>query len=138
MRCHALRRPGRRERDTPVLVPRQMGPTFAGTDHLYPAGQGQRSVVPIRLTGSRRADEKLANAAGGFTGTPNGYTWHHVDDFNPQSGMGSVELIDEDTHKATSLIPVRLRSTRSTMVYGTSVDKETGDGCFRRHCFTAF
>src|SRR5262249_46134836 len=28
------------------------GPILAGTDHLYPAGQGQRSVVEIPLTGS--------------------------------------------------------------------------------------
>ena len=78
------------------------GPTFAGTEHLYPAGQGQRSVVPIGLTGSRRADEKLANKAGGFAETPEGYMWHHVDDFDPQSGMSSLELVNRQAHKATN------------------------------------
>jgi len=77
------------------------GPTFAGTDHLYPARQGQQSVVRIGLTGSRRTDEELANEAGGFAETPEGYAWHHVDDFNPQSGMSSLELIDKEAHKAT-------------------------------------
>ena len=77
------------------------GPTLAGTDHLYSAGQGQRSIVEIPLTGSRRADEKLANEWGGFTETPNGYMWHHVDDFDPQAGTSSLELVDKKAHRAT-------------------------------------
>jgi hypothetical protein len=77
------------------------GPTFAGTDHLYSAGQGQRSIVEIPLTGGRRADDKLANKRGGFTQTPSGYRWHHVDDFNPKNGTSSLELVREGAHKAT-------------------------------------
>ncbi|QPF93763.1 HNH endonuclease signature motif containing protein [Bradyrhizobium commune] len=77
------------------------GPTFAATKHLYPAVQGQRSVVKIKLTGSRRGDSNLANRQGGFTKTPPGYRWHHVDDFDPQSGEASLELIDKDAHDAT-------------------------------------
>lgn len=77
------------------------GPTFVGTVHLYPAGEGQQSIVPIRLTGSYRADEKLANEAGGFTEKPEGYMWHHVDDFNPQNGTSSVELVNKKVHNAT-------------------------------------
>ncbi len=76
-------------------------PTFAGTDHLYSAGQGQRSIVEIKLTGSRRADDKLANEWGGFTEKPSGYMWHHVDDFDPQTGTSSLELVDKDAHWAT-------------------------------------
>lgn len=78
------------------------GPTFAGTEHLYPATEGQRSVVRIRLTGSRRGDEKLANQRGEFTETPPGYRWHHVDDFDSESGEASLELIHKDAHNATS------------------------------------
>ena len=77
------------------------GPTFAGTDHLYPAGEGQRSVFEMPLTGSRKADVNLANEMGGFSEKPEGYMWHHVDDFNSQTGTSSLELIDEDAHKAT-------------------------------------
>jgi hypothetical protein len=78
------------------------GPTFVGTDYLYPAARGQQSVVRIGLTGSRRNDKVLANEAGGFTEKPEGYTWHHVDDFDPQSGMSSLELVDECAHVATN------------------------------------
>jgi hypothetical protein len=77
------------------------GPTFVGTDHVYPATEGQRSVVRIKLTGSRRKDEDLANEWGGFAQTPDGYMWHHVDDFDPQSGEASLELIDQGAHIAT-------------------------------------
>ncbi len=77
------------------------GHTFVGTKYLYPAAEGQQSVVRIGLTGSRRADQKLANEAGGFAETPKGYRWHHVDDFNPQSGMNSLELVDKEAHNAT-------------------------------------
>lgn len=77
------------------------GPTLVGTDHLYPAGPGQRSVVSIKLTGSRRADEKLANTESGFTKTPTGYMWHHVDDFDPKAGTSSLELVTNGAHQAT-------------------------------------
>jgi HNH/ENDO VII superfamily nuclease len=77
------------------------GPTFAGTEHLYPASSGQQSVVNIPLTGGRKADVKLANEWGGFIKKPKGYSWHHVDDFTPQSGTSSLELVDQKAHEAT-------------------------------------
>lgn len=77
------------------------GPTHAGTDYLYPAGPGQQSVVRIKLTGSRRDDFELANSEGKFTETPDNYVWHHLDDFNPQNGEATLELIDKEAHKAT-------------------------------------
>ncbi|QIP08520.1 HNH endonuclease [Bradyrhizobium symbiodeficiens] len=76
------------------------GPTFAATEHLYRAAQGQRSVVKIKLSGSRRGDIKRANEAGGFTATPADYRWHHVDDFDSQSGEASLELIHKDVHNS--------------------------------------
>jgi len=77
------------------------GPTFAGTEHLYPAVQAQRNIVKIKLTGSRRNDFALANKEGKFTETPKGYVWHHVDDFDPQSGEATLELIPRNAHNAT-------------------------------------
>jgi hypothetical protein len=77
------------------------GPAFAETDHLYPAEEGQQSVVKMRLTGGRKADVNLANELGGFAEKPKGYVWHHVDDFDPQTGTSTLELVDEDAHQAT-------------------------------------
>ena len=76
------------------------GPTFAATEHLYPAAGEQRSVVRIKLTGSRRNDFRLANEEGKFAGTPDGYMWHHVDDFNPQTGRATFELVNQKAHNA--------------------------------------
>lgn len=61
----------------------------------------RQSVVKVRLTGSRKADINLANELGGFTETPDGYIWHDVDDFNPQTETSSFELVREDPHRAT-------------------------------------
>lgn len=77
------------------------GATFVDTSYLYPAGKGQRSVVEILLTGSRRADFKLANKLGGFADKPDGYTWHHVGDFNPATGTATLELVRTGAHTAT-------------------------------------
>ncbi|SEM30994.1 HNH endonuclease [Bradyrhizobium sp. OK095] len=76
------------------------GPTFAGTEHLYPAAEGQRNIVKIKLTGSRRGDFRLANQEGKFAETPVGYSWHHVDDFEPISGEASLELVKQEAHES--------------------------------------
>ena len=60
----------------------------------------QQAVVKIPLTGSRKADVNLANRLGGFTETPGGYIWHDLDDFDPQTGMCSLELVSEAPHRA--------------------------------------
>lgn len=82
------------------------GPTFAGTDYLYPAGEGQKNIVNIKLTGSYRRDFALANEQAGFSKIPTvgdtKYTWHHIDDFNPITGRATLELVERDAHKATT------------------------------------
>ena len=60
----------------------------------------QQSVVKMRLAGSRKADVNLANQLGLFAETPDGYISHDLDDFNPQSGMCSLELVNEAPHRA--------------------------------------
>jgi hypothetical protein len=77
------------------------GPTFANTDYLYPAGEGQKSVVDLALSGNRRSDFAAANKAAGFAQTPKDYTWHHVDNFNPVTKMASLELVERGAHVAT-------------------------------------
>ena len=46
------------------------------------------------LTGNRGTDERLANRAAGLVSTPDGYTWHHVEDGK------TMQLIPEDLHNA--------------------------------------
>lgn len=59
--------------------------------HKYLAQDGNPNAIPIEMTGKRDIDERLANAASGRNGTPDGYTWHHGDD-------GATMYLVEDTH----------------------------------------
>jgi RHS repeat-associated protein len=58
-------------------------------DYLY---RGFKPIVFINLTGSRRGDERAANAARLATSTPSGYTWHH------HEVMGIMQLVRSDAH----------------------------------------
>ena len=81
------------------------GPTFANSPYMYEPQPGQSNVVTIPLTGSRTADFAAANKAAKIgtsaADTPQGYTWHHVDDFNPETGTSSMELVQTAAHRAT-------------------------------------
>ncbi len=48
------------------------------------------------LSGNRYYDTKLANAQCGFSQTPDGYVWHHVED------MQTMQLVPRDLHDAIS------------------------------------
>jgi hypothetical protein len=63
---------------------------------------GQRNIVKIPLTGGRRADFRLANKEGKFAKMPDGYRWHHVDDFDPTNGEATFELITKGAHESTN------------------------------------
>jgi len=84
------------------------GLTFANTEYLYPTENGQSNIVNIHLTGSRRADFQLANEKAGLSHAipkgkeaPAGYVWHHVDDYNPETGTATLELVISGAHRAT-------------------------------------
>ena len=78
------------------------GVDFTGQNVFYPAGDGQYNEVVIQMTGGRGTDFTASNRAAGITGgTPDGYTWHHVDDFNPQTGESTMQLVTTDAHKAS-------------------------------------
>ena len=55
-----------------------------------------KKTVRIELTGSRRADEALANKAVGLEEPPEGYTWHHVED------EGTMMLVPTSLHEAVA------------------------------------
>jgi hypothetical protein len=75
-------------------------PNFAGTDYLYQVRNGQRNIVQIKLSGRYGTNETAANAAAGLAKTPAGYSWHHLD-YDPVSGMGTVQLVETWAHVST-------------------------------------
>ena len=80
------------------------GPTFAGTDHLFPTSGDQKNIVRIPMQGSRSRDFTQADKLAGITAADRAgtYTWHHLDDFDPKTGMTTMELVRTDSHRAVS------------------------------------
>ncbi len=72
-----------------------------------------KKTVHIELTGSMRADESLANNAAKLEETPEGYTWHHVED------EGTMMLVPTDLHHTVSHTGGRVKfKHRTGMRYG--------------------
>ncbi|WP_233266237.1 HNH endonuclease signature motif containing protein [Myroides fluvii] len=67
---------------------------------MYPVTGEQKNIVKIKLTGTRRFDDKLAYELAGIKKTKN-YTWHHLDDYDPMDGTCTMQLVDKDVHRAS-------------------------------------
>ena len=80
------------------------GVDFAGSPALYAANPGQSNIVKIQYTGTRDRDFLAANVAAGFGSTqkpPSGYTWHHLDDYDPITNTGTMQLVTRLAHEAS-------------------------------------
>jgi hypothetical protein len=56
-------------------------------------------------TGRRRHNCAAANKPAGHGETqqpPQDYTWHHLDDYDPITNTGTMQLVRTDTHRANS------------------------------------
>jgi hypothetical protein len=61
--------------------------------------------VPIQYTGSRMLDYQAANRAAGLGDSmraPSGFVWHHLDDYNPSTNTGTMQLVDQASHMANA------------------------------------
>gem|GEM_PF-5374075 len=69
---------------------------------LFPVTGQQRNIVQITMQGSRGRDFTAAYKAAGIKSSQaKGYTWHHLDDFNPKTGTTTMQLVKtQGTHKA--------------------------------------
>ena len=76
------------------------GVSFADTGKVY-VHNGQKCIVSIQATGNRDKDFDAANKKIGLEREPDGYVWHHVDDYNVETNTLTLELVDSDTHKKT-------------------------------------
>ncbi|WAG45268.1 HNH endonuclease [Clostridium estertheticum] len=77
------------------------GATFEGTQYMYPVGERQLNRVTIAAQGKRPADFNLANEMAGLESTPSNAVWHHLDDYNVETGEITLELVYKDAHRAT-------------------------------------
>ena len=62
---------------------------------------GEKNIVKIKLTGVDNLDKKLANRLAGFKRNPKGYTWHHLDDYDPITNTCTMQLVKTRFHEIT-------------------------------------
>lgn len=76
------------------------GVIFAETDKIYTKEDGTRCVTKITATGNRQKDFEAANSAVELKEVPEDYVWHHVDDYDVESGTITLELVEDEAHNA--------------------------------------
>lgn len=74
------------------------GVSFAESDSLYVTDDGKKAIVSIEATGNRTKDFDAANKEMEFDETPEGYVWHHVDDYDVEKGTITLELVADEAH----------------------------------------
>lgn len=77
----------------------------------------------IKQTGDRAIDEAGANKAAGLNKTPDGYTWHHVEDGS------TMQLVLTEIHKATGHTGgvAMIKKIGSTVITGIIIGLEVLD-----------
>ncbi|WGS52594.1 DUF6531 domain-containing protein [Paraburkholderia sp. D15] len=70
---------------------------------LFPAGEGQKSIVTIKMQGARGLDDTQAFLKSGIPRSEaQDYTWHHMSDFNPETGEVTMQFVDKKIHSSIS------------------------------------
>ncbi|MBV4464544.1 RHS domain-containing protein [Pseudomonas sp. SWRI79] len=78
------------------------GVDFTGSSDLFPTTGSQKNIVTIKMQGARGRDFTQAFKEAGIPKkAATGYTWHHVDDFNPKTGTTTMQLVKTAAHEAT-------------------------------------
>ncbi len=86
----------------PLGLSRYPGVDFTGSSELFPVNNSQSNIVKIPMQGSRGRDfTQSFKAAGIARKDAKGYTWHHVDDFDPNTGYTTMQLVKREAHEAT-------------------------------------
>lgn len=94
--CERAKRKGYDVKETP-----NGGVSFEGTDALYHDDKETNPIVNIEATGDRSNDFKRANEAAGLKQTPEGYVWHHLDDYDVKTNSFTMQLVKDEVHNAT-------------------------------------
>uniref|UniRef100_UPI004056DB31 HNH endonuclease n=1 Tax=Agathobacter sp. TaxID=2021311 RepID=UPI004056DB31 len=96
---------------------RNNGVSFQGSGYMHKSGD-KETVKKISATGKRGSDFSAANGAFNFGGTPEGYVWHHLDDYNVAQNTCTMELVLIKAHNASK--PHAGACSQYDAVYGPS------------------
>lgn len=77
------------------------GVSYRGSEYIKVI-DGEEIYIKIEMTGNREADFSKADEAFGFTQRPDGYTWHHVDDYDVSTNTCTLELVQSDVHRKSN------------------------------------
>ena len=97
------------------------GISFKGTDYVYKLDNGKEAIHTIKATGDREKDFEILDKIFQFKKRPKGYTWHHLDDFNVETGEMTLELVKTDIHRAIN--PHSGGCAQYDVIYGPSYNK---------------
>ncbi|HYC85213.1 MAG TPA: HNH endonuclease [Chryseosolibacter sp.] len=92
----------------PPVSENGLAPDFSNKPaSLYPTVGNEKNIVKIKLSGKRQGDDgdfHRANQAANLPGTtaPTNYTWHHLDDFDPETGEATMQLVKTTDHVGTT------------------------------------
>lgn len=93
----------------PPVSENKLAPDFSSNSNwLFPTSGGQKNIIEMKLQGSRNLDFIEANKIAKVDhlvppgkNAPDGYIWHHMDNFDPSTGKSSFQLVKEDIHVLT-------------------------------------
>ncbi|MFP1910275.1 RHS repeat-associated core domain-containing protein, partial [Lonsdalea quercina] len=84
---------------TGVKSTKNGGLDYANSNALY-SKEGVNPIRRIEYTGNYHKDFEQANiAALGQKTTPKGYVWHHLDDYDPVTNTGTMQLVQQAAHR---------------------------------------
>nr|WP_319636792.1 RHS repeat-associated core domain-containing protein [Paraburkholderia caribensis] len=74
------------------------GLDYSGSNALYDKN-GVNPIQTITYSGDYGTDFQNASmSALGQKSTPRGYVWHHVDNYNPETNTGTMQLVKQEAH----------------------------------------
>lgn len=83
-----------------VTATKNGGISYEKSRFLYKKEDGTPGIVKIQATGNRSKDFDLANQMLGLDETPDGYVWHHLDDYNVKNNTITLQLVTDEAHNA--------------------------------------
>lgn len=83
-----------------VIATKNGGISYEKSKFLYKKEDGTLGIVKIEATGNRSKDFDLANQMIGLDETPDGYVWHHLDDYDVKNNTITLQLVTDEAHNA--------------------------------------
>ena len=82
-----------------VRVTENGGLDYSNSNALY-SKEGINPIIKIEYSGDYLTDfESASRQALGQKSTPKGYVWHHLDDYDPVTNTGTMQLVETPAHR---------------------------------------